>query len=81
MLIVGAVQLIQIYIRHDRSKRFEFWSDDTKAMARPLKIYLRRKVYEEYSGSPILVWVLLNIIVPVVIRLVIEWWLNRRKEM
>ena len=30
-------------------------------------------------GNPIVIWILLNIIVPVVVRLVIEWWLNRGK--
>ena len=32
-------------------------------------------------GNPILIWFLLNIIVPVVVRLVIEWWLNQMESL
>lgn len=42
--------------------------------------YLSGRVREEY-GNPILIWFLLNVIVPVVVRLVIEWWLNRRESL
>lgn len=29
-------------------------------------------------GNPILVAILLNVVLPIVIKLVIEWWLNRK---
>jgi len=29
-------------------------------------------------GNPVLIWILLNVVVPIVVRLVIEWWLNRK---
>jgi len=30
-------------------------------------------------GNPVVVWLLLNIVVPIVVRLVIQWWLNRKE--
>ena len=41
-----------------------------------LREYLNRLVRGRY-GNPILVWVLLNIVVPVVVKLIIEWWMNQ----
>ena len=41
-----------------------------------LREYLNKLVRGRY-GNPILVWVLLNIVVPVVVKLIIEWWMNR----
>jgi hypothetical protein len=28
-------------------------------------------------GNPVLVWILLHVVVPIVVRLVVEWWLAR----
>jgi len=42
-----------------------------------LRASLTEAVYQRY-GNPIVIWMLLNVILPVVIRLVIDWWLNRR---
>jgi len=53
-----------------------FLGEDTEHMSKALWMYLSRKVREDY-GNPILIWFLLNVIVPAVIRLVIKWWLNR----
>ena len=30
-------------------------------------------------GNPVVVWLLLNVVVPIVVRLVVEWWLNRKE--
>lgn len=29
-------------------------------------------------GNPLLVWLLLNVVLPIVVRLVVEWWNNRK---
>ena len=42
-----------------------------------LKASLSQSVRERY-GNPVVVWVLLNVVVPVVVRLVIDWWQNRK---
>ncbi len=42
-----------------------------------LKSYLSREIKKKY-GNPIVIFILLRIILPIVIRLVIKWWLNRR---
>lgn len=81
-LIILAVHYIQLDINHDKQRRFIFFSGDKEDMAYTLRVYLHRRVLEEHGGlrvygNPILVWFLLNVIVPVVARLVIEWWLNR----
>lgn len=41
-----------------------------------LQSYLEECVREKY-GNPIVIWILLNVIVPVVVKLIIEWWKNR----
>jgi hypothetical protein len=43
-----------------------------------LAAVLREAVRHRY-GNPVVVWVLLNIVVPVVVRLVLEWWLHRKE--
>lgn len=30
-------------------------------------------------GNPVVIWLLLNIVVPVVVKLVLEWWFNRKE--
>jgi len=47
-------------------------------LAGELRSSLAASVRARYA-SPLVVWVLLNVVVPIVVRLVIEWWL-RRKE-
>jgi len=42
-----------------------------------LASHLRERVRREQFGSPVLIWILLNVVVPIVVRLVIDWWLNR----
>jgi hypothetical protein len=37
---------------------------------------LDRAVRQRYA-NPVVVWVLLNVVVPIVINLVIDWWRNR----
>jgi len=49
-----------------------------RALAGELRSSLAASVRARYA-SPLVVWVLLNVVVPIVVRLVIEWWL-RRKE-
>ena len=41
--------------------------------------HLRERVRGELFGNPVLIWILLNVVVPVVVRLVIDWWLNRKE--
>lgn len=41
--------------------------------------YLETAIREEYN-SAVVIWILLNIVLPVVIKLIIEWWLNRNTE-
>ena len=31
-------------------------------------------------GNPLLVWCLLNVVLPIVIKLVTEWWFNRKER-
>ena len=42
-----------------------------------LREHLRLVVMQQKLGNPILIWILLNIVIPIVIRLIIEWWKNR----
>ena len=43
-----------------------------------LTAVLREEVRTRY-GNPLVVWVLLNVVVPVVVRLVLEWWTHRKE--
>lgn len=40
--------------------------------------HLAECVRRDRFGNPVLVWILLNVVVPIVVRLVIEWWLKRK---
>jgi len=40
--------------------------------------HLEEVVRRSY-GNPVVVWFLLNVVVPIVVKLVIEWWLNRQE--
>lgn len=44
-----------------------------------LAAHLADCVRRDRVGNPVVIWVLLNLVVPIVVRLVVEWWL-RRKE-
>lgn len=44
-----------------------------------LKGYLNKIIRKKYK-NPIIIWILLNVFVPIVIRLVIDWWLNNQKN-
>ncbi len=39
---------------------------------------LEESVRQRY-GSPVLVWLLLKVVVPIVVRLVLDWWSNRKE--
>lgn len=39
---------------------------------------LAAAVHQRY-GNPVVVWVLLNIIVPAIVKLVLEWWLEHKE--
>ena len=62
----------------------EFLARQDVSPARPdewrsrLAAYMRGRVRGELVGNPVLIWILLNVVVPIVVRLVIEWWLNRK---
>lgn len=63
----------------------EFLPHSPKTGERPepwrerLREHLCRSVADERIGNPVLIFILLNIVIPIVVRLVIEWWLNRRE--
>lgn len=42
-----------------------------------LQVRLGESVRDRYS-NPVVVWVLLNLVVPIVVKFVLEWWLNRK---
>ncbi len=43
-----------------------------------MRTYLVDSVRARY-GNPLLVWCLLNVILPIVVKLVVEWWFNRKE--
>jgi len=42
-----------------------------------LTTHLKNRIREQKLGNPILIWILLNIVIPIVVRLILEWWKNR----
>ena len=50
----------------------------TEEVKAKIRGYLKGKVRERHAGNPILIFILLNIVLPIVIRLLIEWWLSKR---
>jgi hypothetical protein len=55
---------------------------DFQSRRQEWKTRLRTRLSEEVRhqcGNPLIVWVLMNVIIPIVIKLVLEWWSNRRK--
>ena len=51
---------------------------DKAAWGDRLRASLGDAIRQRY-GNPLVVWFLLYVVVPVLVRLVIEWWLQRRK--
>lgn len=43
-----------------------------------LRQKLETEVKHQYQ-NPIVVWMLLNVIVPIVVKLVLEWWFSRKE--
>jgi len=43
------------------------------------RAYLAGSVRARY-GNPLVVWCLLNVILPIVMKLVIEWWFQRKEH-
>jgi hypothetical protein len=43
-----------------------------------LESHLKAAVRHKYK-NPAAVWILLNVIVPIVVKLVMQWWLNRKE--
>ena len=43
-----------------------------------LKLHLTGLIRARY-GNPLLVWFLLNVVLPIVVKLVVAWWLNRQE--
>ena len=44
-----------------------------------MKLHLAGSVRARY-GNPLLVWCLLNVILPIVTKLMIQWWFNRKEH-
>jgi hypothetical protein len=57
---------------HDFQERYREWHDrlDTNLSAE----------VRHNCGNPLVAWMLLNIILPIVIKLVLEWWSNRKEQ-
>lgn len=55
----------------DFQDRYQDWHD---RLEEHLQTAVRHK-----CGNPIIVWMLLNVIVPIVTKLVLEWWFNRKE--
>ena len=51
---------------------------DEGALRHRITATLETAVRRRY-GNPVVVWLLLNVVVPIVVRLVVEWWLNRKE--
>jgi hypothetical protein len=51
---------------------------DQTALGHRLCESLTDSVRHRY-GNPLLVWFLVQVVVPVVVRLVVQWWLNRQE--
>jgi hypothetical protein len=64
----------------DRPAPARFDASQLRAWHGRLQKRLRGAVQEKYPKNPAVTWVLLNIIVPIVVKLVTEWWLSRKEE-
>ncbi len=52
-------------------------ADQVDGWRRRLAERLKDRVRQQRVGNPVVVFILLNVVIPIVVRLVIEWWLNR----
>jgi len=41
---------------------------------------VRQHTKDKYPGNPVVVWILLNVMLPIVIKLVMRWWEKRNQE-
>ncbi len=44
-----------------------------------MRSYLAAGIRSRY-GNPLLVWFLMNIALPIVVKLVVEWWVHRKEH-
>ena len=44
-----------------------------------MQTYLAGSVRARY-GNPLVVWFLLNVMLPIVVKLVVEWWIHRKER-
>jgi hypothetical protein len=51
--------------------RYQDWHD---RLQKRLEAEVRHK-----CGNPVVVWMLLNVIMPIVIKLVLQWWFSRKE--
>jgi hypothetical protein len=70
--------LIRMAVDHLRDEPGGQGRGEECAWRKRLTVVLRDRVRQRY-GNPLVVWVLLNVVVPVVVRLVLEWWLHRKE--
>lgn len=61
-------------------KSWNVTNETRKLMEGNLRELLARDIREKY-GNPIIIFILLRIILPIVVRFVIEWWLNWNEEL
>ncbi len=54
-------------------------SDQPADWRRRLAGHLKTRVREQRVGNPVIIYILLNVVIPIVVRLVIDWWLKRRE--
>lgn len=50
------------------------------AVEHDLKMAAQDHVLKDNSGNPVVIYVLLYIVIPILVRLVVEWWLRRKKN-
>lgn len=51
--------------------------DDLRRWGRHLRRDLGNSVRIARAGNPIAIWVLLNLVLPIVIEIILNWWKNR----
>ena len=45
-----------------------------------LRGYFAETMPGRRAGNPVMIWILLNVVVPIIVRLVVEWWLSRDEQ-
>jgi len=71
-----ARRLIRLAVAELPDRQPVRFKDRPDAWASRLRDKLAPQIRQTY-GNPVVIWILLNIVLPVVIKLVIEWWFNR----